>query len=90
MRTKVKEDTLITKDEIASLIRKFMHLGSDEVRDMRKRSRELKQLCHGAIASGGSSETNINLPLRGWSINLGKVRKGTPLKTPSLVEFQPQ
>ncbi|XP_028214873.1 UDP-glycosyltransferase 87A1-like isoform X2 [Glycine soja] len=60
VRTKVKEDTLITKDEIASLIRKFMHLGSDEVRDMRKRSRELKQLCHGAIASGGSSETNIN------------------------------
>ncbi|KAG5064145.1 hypothetical protein JHK85_005328 [Glycine max] len=39
---------------------KGLVLQCDEVRDMRKRSRELKQLCHGAIASGGSSETNIN------------------------------
>ncbi|KAK7385577.1 hypothetical protein VNO78_31302 [Psophocarpus tetragonolobus] len=60
VRTNVKEDTLITKDEIASLIKKFMDVGRDEARDMRKRSRELKQLCHCAIASGGSSQTNIN------------------------------
>ena len=42
VRTKVKEDTLITKDEIANLIKRFMHLGGDEVRNMRKRSREMK------------------------------------------------
>ena len=60
VKKEVKKDTLITKDEIANLIKRFMHLGGDEVRDMRKRSRELKQICHRAIASGGSSESNIN------------------------------
>ncbi|CAJ1970680.1 unnamed protein product [Sphenostylis stenocarpa] len=60
VKNEVKKDTLIRKDEICRLIRKFMDVGSDEVRDMRKRSRELKLLCHSAIASGGSSETDIN------------------------------
>ncbi|RDY02562.1 UDP-glycosyltransferase 87A1, partial [Mucuna pruriens] len=58
VRREVKEGTLITKDEIANVIKKFMDVDGDEARDMRKRSRELKQICQSAIASGGSSETN--------------------------------
>ncbi|XP_027333151.1 UDP-glycosyltransferase 87A1-like isoform X2 [Abrus precatorius] len=56
----VQQNTLIKRDEIASLVKKFMDLGSDEARDMRKRARELQQLCRNASASGGSSETNMN------------------------------
>ncbi|KAL2317441.1 hypothetical protein Fmac_031317 [Flemingia macrophylla] len=56
----VKNDTLIARDEIASLVKKFMDVDDDEMRDMRKRSIELKQLCQHAIAPGGSSETDMN------------------------------
>ncbi|XP_020207526.1 UDP-glycosyltransferase 87A1-like [Cajanus cajan] len=60
VKKEVKQDILITRDEIAGLIKKFMDQSDDEVRDMRKRSRELKQLCQHAIAPGGSSETDMN------------------------------
>lgn len=56
---KVKDDVLIRGDEIARLVRRFMDLGDDEVKEMRKRARELQQICQSAIASGGSSENNM-------------------------------
>ncbi|MED6143926.1 hypothetical protein PIB30_010283 [Stylosanthes scabra] len=59
-----KSESLITRDEIAGLIRKFMDLDSDEGREMRKRARELQQACRKAIVDGGSSENNINAFLR--------------------------
>ncbi|GAU31028.1 hypothetical protein TSUD_214640 [Trifolium subterraneum] len=55
----VKENVLIRRDEIARLIRRFMDLDDDEVKEMRKRARELQQVCQSAIASGGSSENNM-------------------------------
>lgn len=55
----VKEDVLITRDEIARLVRRFMDLDCDERKDMRKRARDLQQICQSAIASGGSSENNM-------------------------------
>ncbi|XP_068337125.1 UDP-glycosyltransferase 87A1-like [Pyrus communis] len=55
-----KMDHLVTSEEIAGLAQKFMELEDDEGREMRRRARELKQICHGAIEEGGSSETNIN------------------------------
>lgn len=60
VKTEVKQDILITRDEIASLIKRFMDLDSDEGRDMRKRAREIQQVCHRAIANGGSSHTDMN------------------------------
>jgi hypothetical protein len=36
-----------------------MDLDDDEVKEMRKRARELQQVCQNAIASGGSSENNM-------------------------------
>lgn len=59
VKTEVKEGILITRGEIAKLVRKFMDLDSDEVKDMRKRARELQKVCQRAIASDGSSETNM-------------------------------
>ncbi|KAJ1437568.1 UDP-glucuronosyl/UDP-glucosyltransferase [Sesbania bispinosa] len=59
VKTEVKQDILIRKDEIASLIKKFMDLDDGEARVVRKRARELQQICQRAIANGGSSETNM-------------------------------
>ncbi|KAM1341474.1 hypothetical protein ACFX2F_005920 [Malus domestica] len=55
-----KIDHLVTSEEIAVLAQKFMDLEDDEGREMRRRARELKQICHDAIEEGGSSQTNIN------------------------------
>ncbi|KAM1653467.1 hypothetical protein ACFX15_005676 [Malus domestica] len=57
-------DHLVTREEIAGLAQKFMDLEDDEGREMRRRAKELKQICHGAIDEGGSSQTNISAFLR--------------------------
>ncbi|OIW14308.1 hypothetical protein TanjilG_21448 [Lupinus angustifolius] len=62
-----KEDklgSLVMRDEIVVLLRKFMNLGSDEGRDMRKRAKELHHISQLAIAKGGSSETNVKAFLK--------------------------
>ncbi|XP_059430671.1 UDP-glycosyltransferase 87A1-like [Corylus avellana] len=56
----VEVDKLVTREEIAVLVQNFMDLGSEEVKEMRKRASELRQICQRAIAEKGSSETNIN------------------------------
>ncbi|KAI5397726.1 UDP-glycosyltransferase 87A1 isoform X2 [Lathyrus oleraceus] len=56
----VKEDVLITRKEIAKLVKRFMDLDDDdEVKGMRKRARELQEICQCAVASGGSLENNM-------------------------------
>nr|KYP72915.1 Cytokinin-O-glucosyltransferase 2 [Cajanus cajan] len=64
VQTENAQGTLIKRDEIGILLKKFMDLDIDEARDMRKRARELQQLCQNAIACGGSSETNVKAFLR--------------------------
>ncbi|KAL2317437.1 hypothetical protein Fmac_031313 [Flemingia macrophylla] len=61
VKTEIEQGILIKRDEIASLLKKFMDLDSDEVRDMRERVKQLQQLCQNSIACGGSSETNLNV-----------------------------
>ncbi|KAJ7964253.1 UDP-glycosyltransferase [Quillaja saponaria] len=56
----VSVETLVTRGEISWLLKKFMDLESDVVKDTRNRAGELKQICQVAIANGGSSQTNIN------------------------------
>uniref|UniRef100_A0A2N9FHT3 UDP-glycosyltransferases domain-containing protein n=1 Tax=Fagus sylvatica TaxID=28930 RepID=A0A2N9FHT3_FAGSY len=56
----VRGESLVTREEIARLIQKFMNLESDDVKEMRRRANELQQICQRAIAKKGSSETNIN------------------------------
>ncbi|KHN22795.1 UDP-glycosyltransferase 87A2 [Glycine soja] len=54
-----KLDTLVGRDEIVVLLRKFMELDSDVGREMRKRAKELQHLAQLAITMDGSSENNI-------------------------------
>ncbi|KAF7816165.1 UDP-glycosyltransferase 87A1-like isoform X1 [Senna tora] len=64
VRNGVKLDTLVGKDEICGVLKKFMDLDSVEGRDVRKRAREVQQICVEAIANGGSCEVNINAFVR--------------------------
>jgi hypothetical protein len=65
-RTKkeVVAKTLVAREEIAGLVQKFMDLERAEVKEMRRRSRELQQVCEHAIAEGGTSEIDINAFIR--------------------------
>ncbi|XWS71896.1 hypothetical protein CRYUN_Cryun03dG0177400 [Craigia yunnanensis] len=53
-------ENLVARGEISILIQKFMDLESDEVKQMRRRAKELQQKCLHAIGRHGSSATNIN------------------------------
>ena len=55
-----REDVLVTRHEIAGLLRKFMDLNSDEGRELRKRAKHVQEICKLAVEADGSSETNIN------------------------------
>ncbi|KAL5102312.1 hypothetical protein RYX36_006639 [Vicia faba] len=60
LEKEVKEgDVLIRRDEIAKLVRRFMDLDDDEVKGMRKKARDLQEICQCAVASGGSLENNV-------------------------------
>lgn len=59
-RVAKKSDVLVTRDEISELVRKFMDLGSDERKKMKKRASELREKCLEAIAEGGSSTKDID------------------------------
>ncbi|KAI8015871.1 UDP-glycosyltransferase 87A2 [Camellia lanceoleosa] len=51
---------LVTREEIARLVQRFMDLESDEGKEMRRRAAELKETCRRATSVGGSAETNID------------------------------
>ncbi|XP_022865821.1 UDP-glycosyltransferase 87A1-like [Olea europaea var. sylvestris] len=51
---------LLRRDEIAKLVKRFMDLESKERREMSSRARELQEICHRAIAEGGSSKMNLD------------------------------
>ncbi|KAJ1384533.1 UDP-glucuronosyl/UDP-glucosyltransferase [Sesbania bispinosa] len=61
-----KLDTLVRRDEIVVLLRKFMQLDHGNVvgRDIRKRAVELRHMCQLAVKKNGSSESNINALLK--------------------------
>ncbi|KAF8037310.1 hypothetical protein BT93_B0271 [Corymbia citriodora subsp. variegata] len=53
-------ENLVTRQEIARLVRKLMDVESGEGREMRKRARELREACRRATARGGSSDRNLD------------------------------
>ncbi|PQM41087.1 UDP-glycosyltransferase 87A1-like isoform X1 [Prunus yedoensis var. nudiflora] len=59
VKTEVQDEKLMTREEIAELVKRFMDLSSDG-KEMRKRAKERSDLCHRAIAKGGSSDTNLD------------------------------
>ncbi|ONH99774.1 hypothetical protein PRUPE_6G050000 [Prunus persica] len=55
-----EHEHLVTREEIAELVQRFMDLESKEGKEMRKRAKQLQETCHGAIAKGGSSDKNLD------------------------------
>ncbi|THG13308.1 hypothetical protein TEA_029144 [Camellia sinensis var. sinensis] len=51
---------LVTREEIARLVQRFMDSETDEGKEMRRRAAELKETCRQATSVGGSAETNID------------------------------
>lgn len=59
-KREVESESLVTREEISELVRRFMDLNSIERKVMSKRVRELSEICRGAVEEGGSSITNID------------------------------
>ncbi|XP_050207334.1 UDP-glycosyltransferase 87A1-like isoform X2 [Mercurialis annua] len=57
-------ERLITREDVAKLVKSFMEPESDEVKQMRKKAKELQEACQAAIADGGSSHTNLKSFIR--------------------------
>ena len=66
----VKAEKLVTKEDIAQLVRRFMDVESNEVKEIRRRAKELQDKCLVAISEGGSSAANLDAFIN--SISRGK------------------
>ncbi|KAK2982741.1 hypothetical protein RJ640_025157 [Escallonia rubra] len=62
LRVKREEgvESLVTRDEIVKLVRRLMDLENEEGKEMRRRAKNIKEICRRAIAEGGSSQTDID------------------------------
>ncbi|KAI3526314.1 hypothetical protein L1887_05562 [Cichorium endivia] len=60
MRVRTEEGILVTREEIVILIKCFMDGESEEGKEMRRRSMEVKRICRQALAEGGSAQIDIN------------------------------
>lgn len=60
VKREVGWQNLVTREEISGLVKRFMDLESIEVKEMRKRAKDLEEVCRGAIANGGSTDTNLD------------------------------
>lgn len=58
-------ETLMKRDEIARVIKRFMDLESVEGKQLRKRVKELKEISQQATAEGGSADHAIYAFIRG-------------------------
>ncbi|CAL1368741.1 unnamed protein product [Linum trigynum] len=56
----INDGELVTRGEICEIVKRFMDRENSEVREMRKRAKELGQICRQAIAEGGSSDRNLD------------------------------
>ncbi|PPR80493.1 hypothetical protein GOBAR_AA40227 [Gossypium barbadense] len=60
-KNKVGEgEHLVSREEIAELVRRFMDFESKEQMEMRKRARKVGETCQKAIAKGGSTDINLD------------------------------
>jgi len=51
---------VVTRVEIAGLVGRFMNSQSVEGEELRRRAKEIQQVCRRAVAEGGSSVNNLN------------------------------
>ena len=59
LKQEVGEKNVVRRQEIAQTVKRFMDLDGDESGELRRRAREMKEICEKAIKKGGSSETNL-------------------------------
>ncbi|KAJ0084452.1 hypothetical protein Patl1_31013 [Pistacia atlantica] len=64
VRKETRVENLVTRDAMKGLVRKFMDTESIEVKEMRKRAKELGEMCQNAISEDGSSEIDIKSFIR--------------------------
>ncbi|RVX23027.1 UDP-glycosyltransferase 87A2 [Vitis vinifera] len=57
-------ETLVKREEICWIVKRFMNLESNEGKEIRSRARKLQKICQEAAAKGGSSETNVDAFIR--------------------------
>lgn len=57
-------EKLVEKEEIVKIVHSFMDIESVEGKEMRRRARELGEICRRAIRTNGSSENNITAFIR--------------------------
>ncbi|KAF8397207.1 hypothetical protein HHK36_016115 [Tetracentron sinense] len=60
VKTVVGAETLVKREEITRIVKRFMDLEGDASKEMRSRTRELQETCQRAIGKGGSLETNLD------------------------------
>ena len=54
------DETLVRREEICGIVRRFMDLESDEGKEMRRKARKVQKICEEAAATDGSSGTNVD------------------------------
>ncbi|KAJ4725502.1 UDP-glycosyltransferase [Melia azedarach] len=57
---RVEDENFVDRDEIAVLVQRFMDPNSIDVQNMRKKARELREICHRVVAKGGSSDSTLD------------------------------
>ncbi|KAJ4969856.1 hypothetical protein NE237_002955 [Protea cynaroides] len=64
VKKEVGIDKLVTREDIARTVISFMDSNEEESKEMRRRARELQDVCRRAIEKGGSSESNLDAFVR--------------------------
>ncbi|KAJ9543536.1 LOW QUALITY PROTEIN: hypothetical protein OSB04_023243 [Centaurea solstitialis] len=93
-RVRVDEGILVTRDEIAKLVKSFMDEDNEEGKEMRKRAREIKKICQQATIKGGSAQIDIDLFIRdilnsrnSYQVKLIPIFRLTPVVLVNLFDF---
>lgn len=53
------DESLVTRREIAGILKTFMDLETEESKEMRRRAKELQKICQEATGKGGSSRMDV-------------------------------
>ncbi|KAL5750595.1 hypothetical protein ACOSP7_025198 [Xanthoceras sorbifolium] len=64
VKREVGSEIFMSREEISELVKKFMDSDSGERKEMKKRAREVQEICQAATSKGGSSETNLDALLK--------------------------
>ncbi|XP_031275695.1 UDP-glycosyltransferase 87A1-like [Pistacia vera] len=63
------DQSLVSGQEICERVKRFMDEENVEVQNLRKRGREVREICHRARANGGSSDKNLDAFIKDISQN---------------------